>query len=327
MASPTEPLLQLQDLVVHYRTRQGDISAVAGVSFAVRRGEALGLVGESGCGKTTIALAVLKVLPDNALILGGQLYFDGMDLVPLGEAEMRSIRWKRISMVFQAAMSSLNPVYRVSEQVVEAILAHEPVSLTSARDRTATLFHMMGLDPSLLSRYPHELSGGMKQRVVIAMALACNPALVIADEPTTALDVVVQDRILKQLRELQRQTNITMVYISHDIAVIAETCHRIAVMYAGRLAELAEAGELFRHPLHPYSKALLLAFPSITGEKHPLASLAGEPPNLLHPPPACRFHPRCPYATAVCQEVDPEWKDYGGDHWAACWHPLLENAR
>lgn len=327
MVSATAPLLQLQDLVVHYRTHQGDVSAVAGVSFAIWRGEALGLVGESGCGKTTIALAVLKVLPDNAVILGGQLRFDGMDLVPLSEAEMRSIRWKRISMVFQAAMSSLNPVYKVGEQVVEAILAHEPVSLASARERTAALFQMMGLDLALLSRYPHELSGGMKQRVVIAMALSCNPELVIADEPTTALDVVVQDRILRQLREWQRQSNITMVYISHDIAVIAETCQRIAVMYAGRLAELAETGELFRRPLHPYSHALLLAFPSIMGEKRPLASLPGEPPNLLRPPPACRFHPRCPYATTVCREVDPEWKDYGGDHWAACWHPLLENAR
>ena len=215
-------------------------------------------------------------------------------------------------------MSSLNPVHRVGAQVVEAIRAHEGVTDETARDRTARLFEMMDLDSSLMSRYPHELSGGMKQRVVIAMALACRPDVVIADEPTTALDVIVQDRILKQLSRIQEDFNMAMIYTSHDIAVIAEVCTDIGVMYAGKLVEMADARELFANPRHPYTAALLSASLSVRGERQEMTILPGEPPDLLGPPTGCSSHPRCAFATDECREIVPVWEEYGDGHGAAC---------
>ena len=308
---------------MHYTTREGDISAVNDVSFTLEEGKSLGLVGESGCGKTSVAICLLKLLPDNAYIKGGRVWMADTDLVSLSDEEMRKFRWNRISMVFQAAMNSLNPVYKVGEQIVEAMQEHFGViSLEQARDRVTQLFEMVGIDPTMIDRYPHEFSGGMRQRAVIAMALSCNPDVIIADEPTTALDVIVQDRVLRKLEEIQRHLNMAMIYISHDIAVIAEVSDRIGVMYAGRMAELASAVEVFEQPLHPYTHALMGAFPSIKGPKKTLTTLPGEPPDLLNPPPGCRFHPRCPYATEICQQKVPPFKDYGGGHLAACWHPL-----
>jgi peptide/nickel transport system ATP-binding protein len=316
-------VLDIRNLTMNYTTRKGAVHAVENVSLSIRKGESLGLVGESGCGKSSLVLCILRTLPDNARILGGHILLDGTDLVPLPEEQIRTYRWRRTSMVFQGAMSSFNPVYRVGDQITEAITTHEKTPLRQAEERVRKLFQMVDLDPALMSRYPHELSGGMKQRAVIAMALACNPALVIADEPTTALDVIVQDRILRQLQKVQRETGTSMLYISHDIAVIAEVCERIGVMYAGKLVELTGALELFEHPLHPYTAALMSAFPSIAGEKHSLTALPGEPPNLLQPPKGCRFHPRCPYATDECSEKEPGFEEYHPDHRVACWHPFV----
>ncbi|MGQ9466717.1 MAG: ABC transporter ATP-binding protein [Anaerolineae bacterium] len=319
----TQPVLTVNDLTMHYITRAGEISAVDNVSFTLTRGESLGLVGESGCGKTSVAISLLKLLPDNAYIRRGHIFLNGVDLVPLSEEEVRHYRWRRISMVFQAAMNSLNPVYKVGDQIIEAMEIHlENFSYATAREKVAELFHLVGLDPAMMDQYPHEYSGGMRQRAVIAMALSCDPDIIIADEPTTALDVIVQDRILKEIRAIQQKLNMGMIYISHDIAVIAEVSDRVGVMYAGRLVEKASAEEIFHHPIHPYTAGLMSAFPSIIGPRRQLVMLPGEPPDLLNPPPGCRFHPRCSYATDICREQVPEFKDYGGDHFAACWHPL-----
>ena len=323
----TKTLLKVEDLTMHYGTRAGDVKAVDNVSFELDEGDSLGLVGESGCGKTSIALTLLRLLPENSKILNGHIWLRDTDLLALTEDEMRKYRWSQISMVFQAAMNSLNPVYRVGDQIIEAIELHIGVmSREESRKRVAELFELVGLDPALMDRYPHEFSGGMRQRAVIAMALSCNPDLIIADEPTTALDVIVQDRVLRQLEDIQRKLGMSMIYISHDIAVIAEVSNRIAVMYAGQMAEMADSISIFEHPLHPYTYALMTSFPSIKGRKHKLEPLPGEPPNLISPPSGCRFHPRCWRATEICEKEMPEFQDYGNEHYAACWHPLEKPA-
>jgi peptide/nickel transport system ATP-binding protein len=236
---------------------------------------------------------------------------------------MRKYRWNRLSMVFQAAMNSLNPVYRVGDQIIEAMQIHwESITVAESRERVAELYNLVGLEPSFMDRYPHEYSGGMRQRAIIAMALSCNPDIIIADEPTTALDVIVQDRVLRKLEEIQRRLDMALIYISHDIAVIAEVSDRIGVMYAGHMAELADSVEIFERPVHPYTHALISAFPSIKGKKRELKTLPGEPPDLLDPPTGCRFHPRCARATGVCQEEQPPFREYGGGHQAACWNPM-----
>ena len=316
-----EPVLKVVDLSLSYLTRQGPVQAVQGVSFELARGQSLGLVGESGCGKTSIANCLMRLLPDNGRLTSGQILLEGQDLLTLPEAEMRHFRWRRIAMVFQAAMNALDPVYRVGQQVVEAIEAHGVETTQSdARERVASLFRMVGLDPALAERYPHEFSGGMRQRAVIAMALACDPAVIIADEPTTALDVIVQDRILRELKAVQQELSMSMIYISHDIGVVAEVTDRIGVMYAGRLVELGDTADVFRAPMHPYTAALLSSFPSISGEKLALETLPGEPPNLANPPAGCPFHPRCAHATEQCRrEFPPQARQ--GNQWAACWHP------
>lgn len=323
-----KPLLQVENLTMHFTTRAGDVRAVDNVSFTLAEGDSLGLVGESGCGKTSIALTLLRLLPDNAKILGGHIWMDGTDLLALSEEEMRKFRWKRISMVFQAAMNSLNPVYRVGDQIIEALELHIGVMTNEqARARVAELFDLVGLDPALMDRYPHEFSGGMRQRAVIAMALSCNPDLIIADEPTTALDVIVQDRVLRQLEEVQAKLGMSMIYISHDIAVIAEVSNRIGVMYAGQMSEMADSVEIFERPLHPYTFALMSSFPSIKGRRQKLEPLPGEPPNLISPPSGCRFHPRCWRALDICSQEPPPFEDYGNNHWAACWNPLEHTAQ
>ena len=316
------PILQVKDLTMHYQTRLGTVKAVDGISFELARGEVLGLVGESGCGKTSIAVTLMKLLPDNALIVKGQVLLDGQDLMTMDDTTLRTYRWRRISMIFQAAMNSLDPVHRVGDQIIEAIEAHDMfTTMKEARETVDRLFRLVGLDPGLTDRYPHEFSGGMRQRAVIAMALACQPDVIVADEPTTALDVIVQDRILRQIKEIQTDLNMSMIYITHDIAVVAEITDRIGVMYAGKLVELGSTADVFERPIHPYTKALLSVFPSIRGEKRPLATLGGEPPNLIDPPTGCRFHPRCPYATAICQQEEPPVVVRDG-HWAACWNPV-----
>ena len=318
-----EPILKIENLTMHYITRAGEVAAVDNVSLTLHEGESLGLVGESGSGKTSLAICLLKLLPDNAVIKQGCIWFNDIDLVPLDEEQMRKYRWRRISMVFQAAMNALNPVYKVGDQIIEAMETHLGVhTYDQARQRVAQLFQMVGLDPKFMDQYPHEYSGGMRQRAVIAMALACNPDIVIADEPTTALDVIVQDALLKELKLLQERIGMSMIYISHDIAVIAEVCDRIGIMYAGHLYELANADEIFYRPVHHYTAALMSAFPSVTGPKRELTIVPGEPPNLLNPPSGCRFHPRCPAATEICRTQVPPFEEHGDGHYAACWHPV-----
>ena len=288
------PLLEVRGLTMRYTTRAGEVSAVDDVSFSVRRGQALGLVGESGCGKSSIAITLLKLLPENARILGGQILLDGVDIAPLPEERMLAYRWARVSMVFQAAMNSLNPVYRVGDQIIEAIEHHAQSAGRESLERVRELYDLVSLDHAFIPRYPHEYSGGMKQRAIIAMALACEPDLVIADEPTTALDVIVQDHILREMKKVQRELDMGMIYISHDMAVIAEVSDVVGVMYAGRIVEFGDAPGVFSDPIHPYTRALMSAFPSVSGEKRELTTLGGEPPNLLDPPAGCRFHPPMP---------------------------------
>jgi peptide/nickel transport system ATP-binding protein len=314
-------LLEVDDLVMHYGTREGEVSAVDGVTFSLHQGEALGLVGESGCGKTSIAMALLRLLPDNGLIKEGEIRLNGRDLVALSPTAMRRHRWKDIAMVFQGAMNAWNPVYRVGDQIREAISTHFPGMSTAAMNRRITeLFELVGLPPAMMHRYPHEFSGGMRQRAVIAMALSCDPQIIIADEPTTALDVIVQDHILKQLKQIQAELGMSIIYISHDIAVIAEVSDRMAVMYAGKIVELGPTEEVFARPKHPYTWLLLSSTPSIRGVRRKLSPLEGEPPNLLNPPSGCRFHPRCPFATEKCVEEEPPLEVVAERHATACWH-------
>ena len=320
--SNNENVLEVNDLVMHYTTQKGPVYAVDNVTFHVGKGESIGLVGESGCGKTSIAISLLKLLPNNGEILGGEVKINGEDVVPLNDREMNEIRWRDISMVFQAAMNSLNPVYTVEEQIMEAMREHMPhMSDKEMSQKIDDLFELVGMDPGLKSQYPHQYSGGMRQRAVIVMALSCDPDIIIADEPTTALDVIVQDAILKRIREIQHELDMAMIYISHDVAVIAEVSDRVGVMYAGKLVEMASTENIFHNPLHPYTMGLMSSFPSIVGEKTELVTLPGEPPDLLDPPDACRFHPRCPYATEICRTEEPEFIEHEDGHYAACWHP------
>lgn len=320
-------LLSVRDLRMHYKTKMGYVKAVDGINFNLDSGESLGIVGESGCGKTSISMTILRLLPDNAEFKSGSVFFDmgngPVDLVKLDESQMREYRWRGISMIFQAAMNSLNPVYRVGDQIIEAIQNHFPqVPVDKAREKVAELFELVGLDPSRMDQYPHQYSGGMKQRAVIAMALACDPRVIIADEPTTALDVIVQDRILKEIRKIQKKLNMAMIYISHDIAVIAEVSDKIAVMYAGKFAELADSVTIFKKPMHPYTYGLMRAFPSTVGEKTDLVTIPGEPPNLLNPPKGCRFAPRCPKADELCMNEEPQYIEVEKGHFVACHHPV-----
>lgn len=317
-----QPILSIRELTMEYKTRKGFVSAIDNVSFDLKKGESMGLVGESGCGKTSIAMTLLKLFPDNAVIRGGQILLDGKDLVPLSDEQMQSIRWRRISMVFQAAMNALDPVYRVGDQIAEAINRHDKdAKPNEVNERVADLFKLVSIDPNFAKRYPHELSGGMRQRAIIAMALACNPDVIIADEPTTALDVIVQDQVLREMSKVQKELNMSMIYISHDIAVIAEVADKIGVMYAGRMAEFSTVMDIFKRPMHPYTVALMSAFPSIVGPKQALVALGGEPPDLLFPPKGCRFNPRCTRVLEQCRKERPPFSDVGGGHFVACWNP------
>lgn len=317
-----KPILELRNLKMYYDTQAGQVKAADDVSFTLNEGESIGLVGESGCGKTSVSMSIMKLLPENARIISGSIFFGGKDIVKLSNEEMNKIRWAGISMIFQAAMNSLNPVYRVGDQIVEAIVTHEPnVTFEEARQRVANLYKLVGLDPERMDNYPHEYSGGMKQRAVIAMSLACNPKLIIADEPTTALDVIVQDTILRELEKIQKKLNMSMIYISHDIAVIAEVASRIAIMYAGKIVEMSDSITIFKRPAHPYTVGLMSSFPSIRGEKKELVTIPGEPPNLLNAPDHCRFAPRCQFATDECWKSTPSYTEIETNHFVACFHP------
>jgi len=313
------PTLEVQDLVTHYSIMRGSVKAVDGVSFQVEKGEALGLAGESGCGKTTAALSILRLLPSNGKIVGGHILFRNMDLATLSINDMRKIRWNAIAIVFQGAMNALNPVYKVGDQIVEAILTHEPsTNKSEAEKRVAKLLEMVGVDPTRAGNYPHEFSGGMRQRALIAMSLACNPELVIADEPGTALDVIVQAQVLKLLRELKSKLNLSMILITHDLSIIAETCEKTVIMYAGKVAEYGDVVGIFKEPLHPYTQGLSKAFPSIKAARTRMASIPGSPPDLLDPPSGCRFRPRCSYAMDICKTDEPAIIEASKGHFVAC---------
>jgi peptide/nickel transport system ATP-binding protein len=312
------PVLDVHDLVTNYITHQGNVDAVSHVNFTVEEGQTFGLAGESGCGKTTAAMSIMGLLPSNGRVMGGRIILDGEDLLKKDEKELRKIRWKKISIVFQGAMNALNPVLNVGEQISEVILEKEEITKNDAMDRVRELFDLVEIEPSRIVDYPHEFSGGMRQRVMIAMALACHPKLVIADEPITALDVIVQNQILDLMKDLQRKLNLSQILITHDLSVIAETCDKVGIMYAGKLVEYAEAGPVFKTPLHPYTSALIGAYPSIVGEKKTLNFIPGSPPNLINPPTGCRFHPRCPYAKDICSQEEPAYVEEEPGHYAAC---------
>jgi peptide/nickel transport system ATP-binding protein len=313
-----EPLLAVQDLCVDYVTDRGTVRAVDHVSFELERGQILGVAGESGCGKSTVAQALLRILPPPAVITGGHARFEGRDLFALDETELRELRWKRISMVFQSAMDALNPVLPVGEQIRDTLHAHRAVGARVARARAADLLEMVGIPAELIHAYPHQLSGGMRQRLGIAIALALEPALVILDEPTTALDVIVEREILEHIRALQRQLGFAVLFITHDLARMLQVSDRVAVFYAARLVELAPADELRRAARHPYTQGLLRAFPVVHGGTVELSSIPGAPPSLTDPPAGCRFHPRCPLAVARCREQVPELRRLAPGHCAAC---------
>ena len=314
-------LLSVQDLHVHFRTAEGPLRALDGVSFDVDESSALGLVGESGCGKTTTVRAILRILPAAGEIPVGRIVFRGRDLLALDPAAMREVRWRGIAMVTQSAMNALDPVARVGAQVVEAIRAHRPCSRREAWARAEQLFETVGLEPAWTRRYPHELSGGMRQRAIIAMALALDPPLLIADEPTTALDVIVQDQIYGEIGRIRRAGGQALILITHDISLVAENCDRIAVMYAGRIVETGAVPDVFARPHHPYTIGLASAFPVLRGEGGELISIAGAPPSLLAPLPGCRFATRCPFAEEMCTRVDPPLLPVGSGHLSACHFP------
>jgi peptide/nickel transport system ATP-binding protein len=290
-----EVLLELDDLVVDYLEPDRRLRAVDHVNLTIRAREIVGLAGESGCGKTTAANAILGILHPPAEVTGGEIRFRGVDLGGLSRNQLRRYRWRNVSMVFQSAMNALNPVMRVGDQFVDMMQAHERVSRRHALGRAGDLLALVGIDRGRVRSYPHELSGGMRQRVIIAMALALEPELVIMDEPTTALDVVVQREILQELQQLQRELGFAVLFITHDLSLLLEFADRVAIMYAGEIVELADSPELFANPLHPYSVGLLNSFPPLDGPIVQLTGIPGTPPDLAEPPSGCRFHPRCPH--------------------------------
>ncbi|MEI5676793.1 ABC transporter ATP-binding protein [Mesorhizobium sp. CGMCC 1.15528] len=315
----TANLLSVRDLKVSYRVGNGHIDAVDGASFDVPRGSIVGLVGESGCGKTTVARALTRVIADNARITGGQILFDGKDIAAIPERQMNALRWRDIAFIPQSAMNSLDPVYTVEYQLNEVLRRRGGLSAREARMRCESLFEMVGIEKGRLRDYPHQFSGGMRQRVAIALALALNPKLVIADEPVTALDVIVQRQILDQLRELQTMLGISVILVTHDISVVAYICDRTVVMYAGRVAEAGPMAGVLTRPAHPYTMGLRNAFPDLAGAASgTLTPIDGAPPNLAEPPPGCRFAPRCPFSIEVCSTESPPLAEIVPDHRVAC---------
>jgi peptide/nickel transport system ATP-binding protein len=302
---------------VAYLTTRGPVKAVDGVSIGIQPGEVVGLAGESGSGKSTIAHAILRILHPPALITGGQAIFDGRDILEMDDTELGQFRWSKISIVFQSAMNALNPVMKIRDQLTDSMRQHG-MSRTEANERAVTLFDLVGIEPQRLDSYPHQLSGGMRQRAVIAIALALNPPLLIMDEPTTALDVVVQKDILQQIASLRSKLGFSILFITHDLSLLVEISDNIAIMYAGEVVERAPARELFEFPMHPYTLGLMNSFPSISGARHKLTGIPGSPPDLIAPPSGCRFHPRCSNAMPVCSKIVPQTRASSSTHSVAC---------
>jgi len=322
MGNHNNSLLHIDGLRTYFYTDRGVARAVDGVSFDVSRAQTVALVGESGCGKTATALSIIRLIPDPpGRIVGGKIIFQGRDLLTLPEREMRKVRGKEIAMIFQEPMSSLNPVFRVGDQVAEAIMLHQKVGKKEARKRTIELLDKVGIPApeKRVDEYPHQMSGGMCQRVMIAMALSCNPSLLIADEPTTALDVTIQAQILALLRRLQDEFHMSVLLITHDLGIVAEMADYVAVMYASKIAEWSPCADLFREPLHPYTVGLFRSLPKLKGERKRLRVIPGTVPSPLNFPSGCKFHPRCPIAAEKCRTVEPELLEITDGRKAACW--------
>jgi peptide/nickel transport system ATP-binding protein len=311
-------LLTVKNLTVEYHTDNGVFRAVESLNFHLDQGRSLGIVGESGCGKTTAMLALMRLLPEAGRIVGGEVILDGTDLLSMSTEELRRYRWARISMIFQSAMNALNPVYPVGKQIEDTLLLHHTVSRKMTKKAVARLLDLVGVSSSRANQYPHEYSGGMRQRAMIAMALACNPQIVIADEPTTALDVMVQAQILDLLKELQRELNLSIILVTHDLGVVAEICDDVLVMYGGQLAEYADTDTIYNHAVHPYTRRLLVAFPDIQNPEAELASIPGYPPPLDNLPPGCRFAPRCNVSVDKCSRINPPEIEINPGHLARC---------
>ena len=309
--------IELKDLVIEYSLGGRAARAVDGFSVSLAEGEYLGLVGESGCGKSTIAKAMLGILPPNGRVAAGQILYGGRDLSKLTRDEMNAVRWREIAMVPQSAMNGFDPVFTIKQQIAEAIDAHVQWSAAEKQARIEAMFALVGLDRSRLNDFPHQFSGGMRQRAMIAMAMVLDPNIVVADEPTTGLDVIVQDQILARIKEIHAKLGKTMLLVTHDMAVVAENCDRIAVMYAGKLVEHG-AHDVFERPFHPYTMGLCSAFPDLADEGRELISIPRAPPSLLAMPPGCRFAERCPFATDLCRTSEPPLVDVGAGHLAAC---------
>lgn len=327
-----EILMQVRNLSVKYQTRLGKVSAVDDISFDIFRGEILGLVGESGCGKSTMGKALMRMIQAPGWIDGGELIFDGEDIMAYSEDQMRDFRGRKISMIFQDPMTSLNPVQRVDEHLIEAIQVHEPNTSTEAGlERAGTLVEKLGISRRRMNSYPHQLSGGMRQRVMVGLGLVLNANLIIADEATTSLDVIVEAKLADQLREVRDEYGVSILAITHNIALVAEMADRVAVMYAGHLIELGNVELVFDDPLHPYTQGLLKSVPNIRlDDREELYKMGGEPPNLTHPPSGCRFHPRCPMALPICSKYEPEFREVVPGRFVKCWlyqdHPEKESA-
>ena len=311
--------LEVDNLKVHFFTSTGTVRAVDGVSFSLK-GQSLGIAGESGSGKTTLGLALMNLIPSPGRIVSGSISLDGNKILQLNEEKYRTeVRWRQISMIFQGAMNALNPVYTVGHQLMEPLKFHSGLVGEKARRQAEDALREVGLDVGMMQRYPHELSGGMKQRVVIAMALILRPKIVIADEPTTALDVIVQAQVINLLKRLEKDLGISIIMITHDLSVISELVDIVGIMYAGELVEIGSAEQIYNNPKHPYTQKLLNAVPRLHGKRTKLESIPGIPPDLKSPPPGCRFHPRCPYMMDICKVSPPPYFTFNSDQKATCW--------
>lgn len=312
-------LLDIKDLRTYFRTKKGYLKAVDGVSLQVPVNSIVGIAGESGSGKSTLVTTIFRVLPRNADIKGGKILFEGRDILQLGEKEFNSqIRWKKISWIPQVSMDVLDPLYKVKDQMIETILSHEDVSKAEALERIYKIIKEVNLRPEVIEKFPHELSGGQKQRVVIATALLLNPLLVIADEPTTALDVIVQAQIMNIIKKEKQERKFSMVFVSHDLALLAGISDYLAIMYGGKIVEIGKAEEIYKSPSHPYTQLLLQSIPDIRKRNSGLKSIPGSPPDLINPPSGCRFHPRCPFAMEICKVQEPEMTKVSPTHYVAC---------
>jgi len=313
-------ILEVSNLSTSYMTFRGVVKAVEKVNLKLEKEEILGIAGESGCGKSTLAWSLMGLVPPPGKIVEGSVIIDGIDILKLPEEERRKkILWEKISMVFQGAINSLNPVYTIGYQLAEPLIYHRNYTKKEALERVRELLKMVGLNPELEKRYPHELSGGMKQRAVIAMALALEPTVVIADEPTTALDVVIQSQILNLMKKLKQEKKLSFILITHDMSVIAEMADKVAIMYAGRIVEYGPSDIIFNRPYHPYTRLLIKSIPRLRGPIEKLNYIPGEPPNLISAPPGCRFNPRCPEAVDVCREKEPDLIEVENGHFVRCW--------